>query len=127
MPGHYIFLGSFKPGISLGHPGVGRFQDSQQIERYAITAYTISLAGNYSINDAFLKNTDFSSDGLQLRILADSKLIVSGSTNHSLGSSFTISDVNLGYLNAGSTIYVAVGPGNTDYGCPLSTSDPADD
>jgi hypothetical protein len=112
-PGSYTYFGSEvfnrSPG---GHPGPGTGQTA--IERYAIAAYTLNNSGTFAITNGVLQNVDTSIDGLNFRIYANSSLIYSGITNPGVNSSLNFSNVPLGNLNSGDTIYVAIGPGVVD-------------
>ena len=112
-PGSYTYFGSEvfnrSPG---GHPGAGTGQTA--IERYAIAAYTLNNSGAFAITNGVLKNVDTSIDGLNFRIYANSSLIYSGVTNSGQNSFLNFSNVPLGNLNSGDTIYVAIGPGAGD-------------
>ena len=112
-PGSYTYFGlevfNNSPG---GHPGPGTGQTA--IERYAIAAYTLNNSGTFAITNGVLQNVDTSIDGLNFRIYANSDLIYSGITNPGRNSFLNFSNVSLGNLNSGDTIYVAIGPGNVD-------------
>ena len=103
-PGGYVFLGP-----TSGHTGYGTAQSSNTIDRFAIAAYTVALAGEYAITDGSLMMTSggrtVGTDVLELRVYVDDEL------------HYAETDVDattfylwLGSLDAGQTIYVAVGP-----------------
>jgi len=106
-PGSYTFFG--REG---GHPGPGTVQTA--IEGYAIAAYTLNNSGAFALTNGVLQNVDTSQDGLNFRVYANSSLIYSGITNPGRNSSLNFSNVPLGNLNSGDTIYVAIGARATD-------------
>jgi RHS repeat-associated protein len=110
-PAGYVWMW----GRGFGHPGYGSRRDSLGIERYAIAAYTLSSPGQVYINNGILENKDNSTDGLNLKIHTNSTLIYSNSTPGGLGRSLNFSNINLGNLNTGDVIYVAVGGKEYDY------------
>jgi hypothetical protein len=112
-PGSFTFFGYVEfNGLPGGHPGQGTGQTA--IERYAIAAYTLNNSGAFAITNGVLQNVDTSIDGLNFRIYANSDLIYSGITNSGRNSSLNFSNVPLGNLNSGDTIYVAIGSGVVD-------------
>lgn len=121
-PGGYVYFGLVgggpDEGQAGGHPGRAEGQSgSGGIERFAIAAYTLSVGGPVSIVDSLLTNADTSQEGLDLRIFVNSNPtpIFIGSTAPGQGSSLTF-DTSLGTLDAGDTIYVAIGSGTVvDY------------
>lgn len=104
-------------GLPGGGPGRGASQSADGLDHYAIAAYTINSGGDASIVNSLLTTRDFSVDGLQARIFVNDRdtgvdvFVPPGKGN---SSPF---DANLGVLNAGDTIYVAigVGPGGVDF------------
>jgi len=117
-PGSYTYFGIENANLTPGgHPGQGPGNNAQgnqgnTIERYAIAAYTLSTSGNIAITNGTLRNTDSSQDGLSLRVYANDSLFFSSNTNP--GNSFLNFAPNLGDLNVGDTVYVAIGPRNHD-------------
>lgn len=92
---------------SGGHPGQG-IGNGASVDHYAIAAYTISADGFYVISNSLIANIDSgASNGGEVRVYVNSSL-VDGKTYADNGS--TDFDTGLGILNAGDTIYVAVGP-----------------
>ena len=63
-----------------------------------------------------LTNVDHSSDGLHVLVYLNSNPapLVESTTSSGQGTSTTF-NVNLGNLTVGDIIYVAIGPGNTDF------------
>ena len=120
-PGSYVYFGLVLPGKlnagqAGGHPGEGSGNaGSGGIERYAIAAYTLGEAGTASISNSLLTNADYSAVGLDVAVYVDGNPtpFFSGSTSAGQGqmSSF---DTSLGLLNAGDTIYVAIGSSTDD-------------
>lgn len=113
--GNWGFLGKSSTGLGLGHPGEGPSDDNVGFERYAIAAYTLSSTGEIWIDNGLLTNRDSSTDGLDLKIYANSQLVYSNATSAGIGQSVNFSNLNLGNLAAGTVIYVAVGPKSTDF------------
>lgn len=88
-----------------GRPGYGT-GDGQKYDRYVIAAYTIDRGGFYSVIRSSIKSL-MAGDGAEVRIYTDEHLQTQ-MTYPGLGS--TIFDRSLGWLPAGTAIYVAVGP-----------------
>jgi len=118
-PGGYaLFAKDPITNIAGGHPGRG-INDSQSggIERYVIAAYTLSTSGTISIDEGLLTNVDTSTGGLDLGIYVNnnSTPLFTTSTAGGLNSNASFSNINLGNLNVGDTIYVAIGARNIDF------------
>lgn len=93
-----LFLGAYRGHPGLGEPGYGR---------YAIAAYTVSDDGFYKITDSVLRTIESQGSGLHLLLHVDDCHPYADTVfPHGLLNDF---DCNLGYLNSGNTIYVAVG------------------
>ncbi|MHA3775701.1 hypothetical protein ACXR0O_29655 [Verrucomicrobiota bacterium sgz303538] len=99
-----------------GHPGRGTTQ-SAVYDRFAIAAYTAKLAGYYGINNSFVTGNSTMGNGGQVIIYTETN---NGATFTQKFSSLYAAGqtlpfvLNVGYLQAGDTIYVAVGPNTTD-------------
>ena len=99
-----------------GHPGHGSGQavrDGNDISRYAIYAFTVPASGRYSIIESRLSRTAHTLGGqVDLRVFVNGREV--GPTvicRTRDGLSF---DRPLGRVSRDETIYVAVGPGETD-------------
>lgn len=99
-----------------GHPGRGSAQGATY-DRFAIAAYTAKLAGYYGINNSFVTASSSAGNGGQLIIYTETN---AGATftqkfNATYAPASTLPFVlNVGQLQTGDTIYVAVGPNTTD-------------
>jgi len=99
-----------------GHPGRGTTQGAT-VDRFAIAAYTAKAAGYYGINNSFVTGNSTSGNGGQVVVYGETN---DGTTftqrfNSVYGAGQTLPfDINIGYMEAGDTIYVAVGPNTTD-------------
>ena len=97
-------------GATFAHPGQGTAQDPAGIERFAIAAFTVPQSGIYAISDSLLDvNTD-TLDGVNV------KVHVSGGSVMPLGEFQNAEgdfDATLGYLYAGTKIYVGLGSNST--------------
>ena len=107
-------------GVPTGHPGEGALQPSSGgIERYAIAAYTLTGSGQIAVWDGWLRNSNpslsGSTDGLNLKIFVntESSPRLTGGTPAGYDNIFEF-NVGLGDLQAGDTIYVAVGSKDDD-------------
>jgi VCBS repeat-containing protein len=102
-PAEYVLLGS-----TGGHPGPGPANGSyNNIDHYAIAAYTVPFSGAYNLTNAFVQGTDGASGGGRAIVYVNdtSKL----DFTYGPGAAQSL-NTNLGNLNAGDTIYVAIGP-----------------
>lgn len=105
-PGRFVNLTA-----SGGHPGLGSTQagsTGNSIDRYAIAAVTVDATGLYGITDSFLDTLGPQGNGGTLFINVNDGAPILMQTFGS-GVNFDF-DVLLGDLNAGDTIYLAVGP-----------------
>ena len=91
-----------------GHPGRGSTQDSgitNTIDRAPIAAFTVGTNGHYGIRDSFLTKTSGNGDSISAHVYVDDTLkrtvVVSPASTESF-------DMELGAVNAGQTIYVAM-------------------
>jgi len=100
-PGSYTILGN-----GFMHPGDGPQQGS--IERFTIAAFTLPAGGNVSVTNLLVNDGDSGGgDGVEIFVGVNTGgSIVGGFDN---GGSFAASGIPLGNLNAGDTVYVAVG------------------
>jgi hypothetical protein len=110
-PAAYTYFGN--PQAPGGHPGRGSSQAADGLEHYAIAAFTLPTAGSYSLANAVLRSSDNSFDGIHVRVFVNDT--DTGIDAHAGALSSANFDANLGNLNAGDTIYVAVGSGQTDF------------
>lgn len=118
-PASFVSIG-YHGTFPGGHPGMGLTQSgSGGIERYCIAAYTLPNADTVAVLNGLIElvNPNFggSSDGVNVEVFVNSDptpkataLVPPG-----LGSTASFSAA-LGSLNAGDTIYVAVGSNNED-------------
>lgn len=97
-----------------GHAGMGSSQGAAA-DRYVISRYTTSVTGGYRIQGSSAAHSGCQwSNGLDLRVyvndgLTTQRTLPNGGSNQNF-------DTDLGNLQAGSTIDVAVGPSGSD-GC----------
>lgn len=106
---------------SGGHPGRGSTQGATY-DRYPIAAYTAKIAGYYGINNSFVTSSDSRANGGQVMVFTETLTGTSGGTTTFtqkfsglyVGGGTLNFNQNVGYLNAGDTIYVAVGPNTSD-------------
>ena len=97
-----------------GHTGRSSGQ-GQAHDRYVIAAYTVSVAGDYSIaNSDFIDGNSGCGDGALLKVYVNNTLMVD--TGFPNGGSTTF-DIALGTLAPGDVIYVAAGPGPNHDSC----------
>ena len=113
-PGRFVQVccnGRVNPGAGMGPGGLADGQDT--IERYVITAFTLSSSGpisiiNGSLDDAQLSIPGVQSDGVNLMIHVNANPAIF-TTSIGNDANTVFGPVNLGNLSAGDTIYVAVG------------------
>jgi hypothetical protein len=116
-PAAYAFFGLSGVSTQLpgGHPGRGSSQAADGLEHYVIAAYTLSASGQTSIVNSQLTTADASFDGLDVRVfvnMLDTGLVALAGPGFGSSTSF---DIDLGPLNAGDTIYVAIGARANDF------------
>ena len=103
-------------GAGSGHPGRGVNQTGAD-DRYPIAAYTAKLAGYYGINSSSVTVTNAASNGGAAFIATETNsgatFMVKTNSAFSAVTTFTFNQ-NVGYLAAGDTIYVGVGPNADD-------------
>lgn len=93
-----------------GHPGKSSTSDELR-HRYAIAAFTTPSAGYYAIEESFLHRPSTSAGEVDVLVYPDiSEPILKTSAGPNQQISF---DAGIGYLEAGATIYVAFGPGDS--------------
>jgi hypothetical protein len=96
-----------------GHPGGGLREAPRDAEHYVIAAYTVTRRAHYSLTGSRISRLVGQTCGaVDLRVFVDGREI--GPTllcESREGMNF---DRPLGKLSSGATIYVAVGPGETD-------------
>ena len=94
---------------------MGSSQAGDGLEHYSIAAYQLSIRGKVSIVNSLLTTYDTSVDGIHARIFVnDADTGVDAMVAPGLGNSNSF-NANLGLLNSGDTIYVAIGAGATDF------------
>ncbi|MDZ4289416.1 MAG: hypothetical protein U0984_15740, partial [Prosthecobacter sp.] len=99
-----------------GHPGKGSAQGAT-VDRFVIAGYTVNANGYYGINSSFVTQSSALGNGGQVVIYTDTN---EGSlfTNKFSGTyppAGTLNfNGNVGFLEAGDTIYVGIGPNTTD-------------
>lgn len=110
-------LSSVYLGATFGHPGHGVDDAAASgIDRYAIAAFTVTEGGEYAISNSQLNRTGEFGDGVDVSIHttgnAVTQLLQVSPENAATGTleGAGTFDTNLGLLNAGDTVYVAVGP-----------------
>ncbi|QDT70821.1 Beta-porphyranase A precursor [Planctomycetes bacterium MalM25] len=96
-------------GATFAHPGSGVDEaDSGGIDRYAIAAFTVSVAGEYSITDSLINRDGANGDGVEVVVHVNSQPVTQ---LLSLGPASSDNfDSDLGNLSVGDTIYVGIGP-----------------
>ena len=113
---------------SGGHPGNAASAAGER-DRYAIAAYTVPFSGYFKITNSWMQQSSSSSSGLNLIVHVDANPFAVNLTTYSTNA--CAFDTLLGYLNAGQTIYVAIGPdGDPGYDSfaldfSIATYDPA--
>jgi hypothetical protein len=120
-PGRFVDIGLHGDApVPGGHPGVGALQSgSGGIERYAIAVFTVASPDSFAIVNGLLRNVNPNSggsgDGLNVKVFTNDNSLpmISTATAPGFGSQVTF-DGALGALNAGDTIYVAIGSKDTD-------------
>jgi hypothetical protein len=104
---------------SGGHPGRGSTQGATY-DRFPIAAYTAKLSGYYAITSSFVTSTDTHANGGQVMVFTETANGSGGSTFTQKFSGLYVGggtlnfDQNVGYLAAGDTVYIAVGPNTND-------------
>ncbi len=90
-----------------GRPGWGSNQGEAE-DRYSISAFNVSLEGQYYLTDSMLTQTNPNGgNGTRLLVMVGDTVIEDIDNPRAGQTSF---DTNLGYLKPGDMIYVAVGP-----------------
>lgn len=99
-----------------GHPGRGTTQGATH-DRFAIAAYTAKLGGYYAITNSFLTASSTMGNGGQLIVYTETNngatFAQKYSSLYAQGTTLNFNQ-NVGFLAAGETIYVAVGPNTND-------------
>lgn len=124
VPANYLQMNG-----SSGHPGRGYSQKetiTNDCDRYVISAFQVDIAGYYILHDSWFTTSGSEPNGNEVRVYTSnspSNPILSTVFMAVASASF---NTKLGYLNAGDTVYVAVGPSVTDgsdsYGIDYSLS-----
>lgn len=93
-----------------GHTGPHAGSVNKQ-PRYAIAAYTVPSDGLYTIENSFISLPNANSDGVEVLVFpGKSEAILQHFATPAQTTDF---DLEIGFLYAGETIYVAFGPGET--------------
>lgn len=93
-----------------GHPGK-QAAASNLRARYAIASYTVAFSGIYAIENSFLTKSSAAGDGLDVLVFAGVSAALLRKEVEPAGTNDF--DALIGWLPAGQTIYVAVGPGGS--------------
>ena len=108
----FLFLSNGK-----GHPGQGpsqTFSTGDENEHAIVLAFTVPEAGHYLIRDSFITRQEGGRGGaVHLRVFVNSR--DTGSDVYCRTPEQISFDRELGRCTAGDTIYVCVGPDETDY------------
>ncbi|MEM7457619.1 MAG: hypothetical protein AAF456_25035 [Planctomycetota bacterium] len=93
-----------------GHTGIhAGLSTTNAHDRYAVTAFEVANAGYFSIQDSFLTKNRPGGDAIEVVVHLDDGRILNRMTTQA-GADYRIEfDTNLGFLEAGETIYVGVG------------------
>lgn len=93
-----------------GHPGKNAAGANSR-DRYAIAAFTVPSNGFYSITNSFISKTSSNGDAVEVLVFPGvSSPVIQREAEPASTNDF---DCTIGYLDAGQTIYVAIGPGAT--------------
>ena len=91
-----------------GHPGSGPLDGTgNTIQRRPIAAYTVGESGYYGLADTYLRKGSTAQNPIHVVVLANSTIKLSKIAPNATTIEF---DCELGYLAAGDTVYVGVGP-----------------
>jgi hypothetical protein len=118
-PGNFISFG-LPAGVPGGHPAMGSQQTgSGGIERYCIALYTLPISADISIVDGWMRNSNpnsgGSTDGVSLKVFVNDEQIPRIMTGTARGYDSTVTfNADLGNLNAGDRIYLAMGSNQED-------------
>ncbi|MEW6304067.1 MAG: hypothetical protein AB1705_11380 [Verrucomicrobiota bacterium] len=99
-----------------GHPGRGTTQGATY-DRFAIAGYTAKLRGYYGITNSFVTGSSTNGNGGQVLVFTDTNggATFTQKTNRLYSAGQTaVFNLNVGFLEAGDTIHVCVGPNTTD-------------
>jgi len=108
-PGNYLRLTAVG-----GHPGRGSGQNegiTNNLDRAAVAAYTVAEAGYYAIVDSVLHKISTANNSISAVVYVEDTLISAVSAAPGIATPF---DMELGQVDAGETIYVAVSPDSQD-------------
>ena len=89
-----------------GHPGQG-VDNGAAFDEYAIAAYTVDVDGDYRIGDSLLTRPGDFGDGVGVMLHVNGNVETIASIAAESSGDF---DTSLGFLTAGTTIYIGVGP-----------------
>ncbi len=102
--------GFLKLTATGGHPGRNA-DGTLSRDRYAIAAFTVPANGFYSIENSVLTKTSSSGDAVEVLVFPGISSPVI--RREAAPASSTNFNVQIGYLDAGQILYVAIGPGTT--------------
>ena len=106
--GNNVPSGFLRLSSTGGHPGPSAGSSNNRA-RYAIAAYTVPTSGLYAIENSFISPTSPSGDGVEVLVFpGKSEAVLKILATPEVTTSF---NVEIGHLDAGQTIYVAIGPG----------------
>ncbi|MEM1011615.1 MAG: G8 domain-containing protein, partial [Planctomycetota bacterium] len=92
---------------TAAHPGDSAGENNAPTDRFAIAAYTVDVTGNYAIANSFINRSGTFGDGVEVAIhTTNSPVQQVASVGAASSGTF---DTSLGFLPAGTTIYVGVG------------------
>lgn len=95
----------------------GQGEGVPRLPRATIWAFTVSQSGVFEIQNLSFQFQGSSVDGASLNVFLSSGTTDLFGQNIAAGaSSLNVSSINLGFLNEGDTIFVAVGPNGNNYG-----------
>jgi len=89
-----------------GHPGGGT-DNGEAFDLLAIAAYTVPTAGQYSIDNSILNRGGSFGDGVGVMLHVGNSVSQIGSIAAESSGNF---DTSIGFLTAGTTIYIGVSP-----------------
>jgi hypothetical protein len=99
-----------------GHPGRGSAQGATH-DRFPIAAYTAKLNGYYAITNSFVTGSSTAGNGGQVLVYTETSNGMTFTQKYgglyAAGTTLNFNQ-NVGFLEAGDTIYVAVGPNTND-------------
>lgn len=107
QPANFLFLDEFG-----GHVGSHAFQANAH-DRFAIVAYEVENSGFYSVIDSVITKYRDAGDGIEIKVWVEGDDVTNEFTTEA-GKQYSIDfDTNLGFLNRGEKILIAVGAGDS--------------